>query len=911
MEPERWHEIERVYHAALQQASDQRAAFVESACAGDKHLLREVESLLAHGEETGSFLETPALHVAAKTLAQDEARGTASPADPMIGKTISHYRIVEKLGSGGMGVVYKAQDIKLPRLVALKFLPERLAEDRQALARFKREVDAASTLNHPNICVIYDADNFEGRPYIAMEYLEGQSLKHFINGEPLATEALLDLAIQIADALEAAHAQGIIHRDVKPANVFVTLRNRAKILDFGVAKVPRKLRAAAGAGTANLSTASEEEQLTSPGAAMGTVAYMSPEQARGEDLDARTDLFSLGALFYEMATGRMAFSAATTAVIHDAILNREPVPPGQLNPEVPPGLEAIIHKALEKDRRMRYQHAAEIRTDLARLKRDAERRPAVAPVSTIAGPIDGVPATGGAPPSRSGAAATRGQLGARRKRVFARRSVMAAAATLAVLAAVVTGLKLGALRGGWRGGTGVPRIESLAVLPLENLSGDKEQEYFADGMTDELITDLAQIKALKVISPSSVMVYKGEHTPPAQVARELGVDAVVEGAVVRSGNEVRITAQLIYAPTGTYFWAKSYRGDLRDVLKVQAEVAGAIAREIKIAVTPSEHERLSRTSAVNPAAYEAYLKGRYYWNRATEHDWLRARQSFEQAVRIDPDYAPAYAGLSDFYCETGVLAPAVRMRQASQYALKALAVDPNLAEAHTALARARWLGDWNWPAAETEFRRACELDPSDARAHGFYAAYLSALGRTADASAEMGRARELDPLSILTQVMAGWVFYYAHRYGHAVDQCQQAISTEPGSAGAHDCLGLSYLAEKKYSEAIEECQEALHLSGNDLIRAVDLAQTYAQSGNRVAARNMLREWSARRSYVPPVFFARVYSALGEQDQGLAWLETAYTGRDPYLVWLKVDPAFDFLRSDPRFHSLVRRLGLTP
>lgn len=904
MEPERWRKVERLYHSVLEQAEDRRPTFLMQACAGDEELRREVESLLAQGEETTSFLEAPALEVAAKALVQDQAireAETAQIIDPMIGRTVSHYHIVEKLGGGGMGVVYKARDTKLPRLVALKFLPARLTDDRQSLVRLKREAHVASTLNHPNICVIYDIDEFEGQPFIVMEYLEGKTLQRFIDGTPLRTEALLELAIQIADALDTAHARGIIHRDIKPPNVFVTNRNQAKVLDFGIAKVSRKQRMATAVGSTSMAEAGEEDQLTTPGVAMGTVAYMSPEQARGEELDARTDLFSLGAVLYEMATGRMAFSAPNTAMVYDAILHRTPAPPAKLNPQVPTELEGIIDKALEKDRRMRYQHASEVRTDLACLKRNAGAGEAPTRVSRTEVPI-------GIGPEIEDAAATVHPPA--REWLFMHRPLIATAAALVVLLAAVIGLRPGLFRR-QSGGPGVFRIQSLAVLPLENLSGDKQQDYFVDGMTDELITELAQISALKVIARTSVMLYKGTHTALPEIARELNVDAVIEGAVLCSGNQVRINAQLIYATTGAYLWAKSYQGDLRNILKLQDDVARDVAGEIKIAVTPPERKRLSSASPVNPVAYQAYLKGRYYWGRGTEHDWLRAKQYFEQAAQIDPNYAPAYAGLSDYYNETGVLPPPEAMRKARKYALKALAINSNLAEAHTALADVQWLADWNWAGAEREFRRALALNPSYAQGRRDYAAYLVQIGRAEEAAVEISRARKLDPLSIGTQVTAGWIFYYSRQYGKAIEQCRGAVGMEPSYADAHDCLGLSYLAEKKYGRAIEECRDAISVSGNDVSRAVGLAQAYARAGNKRAARRMLNGWGSRakRSYVPPVLFAQVYAALGEKDQALAWLEKAYAGRDPYLVWLKVDPAFDSLRSEPRFRDLMRNLRL--
>ena len=432
-------------------------------------------------------------------------------------------------------------------------------------------------------------------------------------------------------------------------------------------------------------------------------------------------------------------------------------------------------------------------------------------------------------------------------------------------------------------------------------------------MTDELIADLSQISALRVISRTTTMQYKGTRKPLPQIARELSVDAVIEGSVLSSGNRIRITAQLIQGSTDKHLWAQSYERDGRDVLKLQGDVASAIADEIRIAVTQQERARLTHAPPVIPAAYDAYLKGRYHWHKGTEQERQQARQYFEQAAQIDPNYASAYAGLADYYWSTDALPPRVAMPQAKQYALKALEIDPTLAEAHTSLGAVRFLGDWNWPEAEGQFKRALELSPGDVEAHRIYSAYLSAMGRGEEALAEARRAQELDPLSIPAQVTAGWTFYYARRYDQAVEQCGKMVDREPDFANAHDCLGLSYLAKKMYEKAIAECQRAVNLSGNDLNRAVGLARAQALAGNQAAARKALNELSARtrRSYVPASLFAQIHLGLGEKKQGLAWLETAYADRDQYLTRLKVEPAFDSVRSDPAFQDLMRRLGLPP
>jgi TolB-like protein len=626
---------------------------------------------------------------------------------------------------------------------------------------------------------------------------------------------------------------------------------------------------------------------------MGTVAYMSPEQARGEELDARTDLFSFGAVLYEMATGKQAFSGTTSAIIFHAILGEAPTSPIQLNPELPADFVRIINKALDKDREMRYQSASELRTDLKRLKRDTESGRTV-------GARHGVPLP----------------------RRWAVVSGIAAFLLVAV-GAVVLGLNVGGLRDrlmslvGARHGVPTPKIESIAVLPLANLSGDPEQEYFADGMTEELITNLGKISALRVISRTSVMRYKKTEKPLPQIARELGVDGIVEGSVLRVGDRVRITAQLIQAEQERHLWAESYERDLRDVLALQSEVARAIANEIRLKLTPQEQTRLASARPVNPEAYRLCLLGRFHWNKRTEEGFKNAIDHFQRALEIDPGYAPAYAGLADSYIclsDRGFLPPKEAIPRGKAAAQKALEIDESLAEAHTSLALAYWEYDWDWPACEREYKRAIELNPNYATAHQWYALYLSAMKRHAEALAEAQRAQQLDPLSPIISVgVALYGYFYTRQYDEAIRRLRDTLSLFPDFAVAYFSLGGAYVASGTYQEAIVAYQKARSLSGASAAEVAALGQAYAKGGIRgyyLWELRRLREESKHR-YVRAVAFAYLFAGLGEKDQAFSYLEKAYEDRDYQLNLLQISPRFDPLRSDPRFQDLLQRMNFPP
>ena len=855
MKPERWEQIEKLYHTALETDASQRSAFLDQACAGDDELRREVESLLAYVTRAQDFIESPAIELAATMLAKDQA-GSA------IGLKAGPYQILSLLGAGGMGEVYLAEDARLDRKVALKLLPKELTEDLERVRRFEQEARAVSALNHPNILTIYDIGQVEDIRYIATEFIEGQTLRQEMAAGRLELRNALDVACQVTSALSAAHEAGIVHRDIKPENIMLRRDGYVKVLDFGLAKLAKpRGPIQSGATAAGVST--------EVGIVLGTVNYMSPEQTRGHALDPRTDIFSFGVVLYEMISGRSPFAGATSADVIASILEKQP--PALAPRGAPEALEWIITKALRKERDERYQSAKELLSDLKSLKRRLEFQEEL----SRSRDFDNTTVTIASDPQYDSSGARRAEQQPRNV------------------------------------------IDSLAILPLTNTTADPAMEYFSDGITESIINTLSRLPELRVMAWSTVSNYKSRHVDPREIGRELRVRAVLTGRVVQLDERLVIKTELVDAADGSHLWGENYACRPSDVLEVETEISRDISEKLLVRLTTEERRRLAKRYTENTEAYHAYLKGRHFWNKRTDESVRQSIGYFRQAIDSDPSYALAYAGLADAYVILGsfgiaTLAPGEAFPKAKAAAIRALEIDDSLAEAHASLAFSLASYDWNWPAAEKEFKRSIELKPDYATAHHWYGfVYLVAMGRLDEAIASEKRAHELAPLSLGINSDLGLLFYLARNYDQAIELYNQTLEIDQNFAYSHWKLGLAYEKKGMYEQAISELHKAVGLSGRSTLARELLGYVYAVAGNSDEAQAVLDELSelSKHRYVSAYRVAAIHAALDRKDEAFDWLEKAYEQRDPWLLWLKLNPALDSIRRDSRFTDLLRRIGL--
>ena len=822
--------------------------------------------------------------------------------------TLSHYRIVSKIGAGGMGEVYLAQDTKLDRKVALKILPAELASNRDRMERFVREAKSAAALNHPNIATVHEIGDSDGVNFIAMEFIDGVTLHQKIHQERAGLGKLLRYLQHAAEGLAKAHAAGIVHRDLKPDNIMITRDGHAKILDFGLAKLIEQ-QPIAGGDSSEAATAVMPQQST-PGAIMGTVGYMSPEQAQGKtkEIDQRSDIFSFGCILFEAATGQKPFEGESVIKsLHKIIY--EPAPPiAELNVSAPAELQRIVRRCLAKDPEDRYQSIKEVAIELRELRRESETsaQKSTTSSSVVASPTPTAEETGASalavtalPTSATASSAVTGI----RKHKFA---------ALAICLFMVVGLAL--LGWYYRVRTSEVAIESIAVLPFENQNNDPNNDYFSDGVTEGLINSLSQLPNLKVMGRTTVFRYKGHETDAQSIGKQLGVAAVLTGKVFRQGDTVAIQADLIRVADGSEIWGDKYTRKLADIFSVQSDLAKEITERLRIQLSGVERTRLAKHATESTEAYELYLKGRFHYFKGTEADMRQAFDYYQQAIDKDPNFARAYVGLADSYgtASTYVLPPTQAYAKVKEAVLHALQIDDGLGEAHATWGTYKLYFERDWQGAEAEFQRAIALNPNSTDAAVWYSFYLEATQRFDEAIAQATRARQLDPLSIVSNLGVAEAYYESRQYDRAIDAFRMCLELDPQNVFAHIQMGQTYQMKGQHTEAIAEYEKARQIDASPWVLAT-LGWGYGMARRTDDANKVLRELEqmAKQRYVSPYNNAIVYVGLGDKNRAFEWLNKADEERNDYLIYLKCEPMFDPVRSDPRFAELVRRIGLTP
>ena len=881
MKRERWSQIDRLLDAALDLSPHERAAFLDDACAGDEALRKQLDALLASDDGAHSFLEQPALDVAAQELVNKR--------NSMLGQIIGHYKIISRVGTGGMGEVYLARDTKLDRNVALKMLPPGLVDERDRMQRFVQEAKAASALNHPNILTIHEIGEDQGQRFIATEFIDGLTLRERLSSR-LDVEEALDIAIEISSALVAAHKAHIVHRDIKPENIMIRRDDRVvKVLDFGLAKTQQR--------PSDVPVDSAVETLlanTRPGIVMGTVAYMSPEQARGDKVDERTDIWSLGVVLYEMIAGCSPFVDGSSNEIISSILSKHPVPPlTRFAHDVPERLQEIIDKALTKNRDERYQTSKDLLIDLKRVKQSLETKAAI---------------------DRSTSSDQTRLVSAREITTIKsyKKATLVTAIVMLAIGAIITSLVFYKSRSA----AGTSAIGSIAVLPFVNANSDPDIDFIADGLTDNLIERLSQLPNLKVVSHSAVLHYKDRQTDPRTIGTELAVEAVLTGRLVRRNDLLTISLELVNAKDNTHIWGGQYDRRISELLALQREIPLDVSEKLRLTVSGESKERLTRAHTDNPEAYQLYLKGRYAWGKFTQDGAKEAVKYFDEAIRKDPNYAPAYAGIADAYMfgygrELGPTVPQKEVhRRAREAATKALSIDPQLGEAHAALAQVILLDEWDFAGAEREFKRAFELNPSNAEGHHQYSHLLLMLGRTNDSFVESKKYLELDPVSWAPIGHLAYHYLYSRQYDEAMREFEKERQLFPERPVRHIRLGQLYYQKGMLNESVAEYLQGFAGLGSPPDKIADLRKAFVSSGIRGFFQKLIEQLKAKpETEQSTVDIAEFYARLGEKDQAFVWLEKAYAQHSDGLVRLKEELGFDSIRSDPRYADLLRRIGL--